>query len=58
MLFVKKKDGSSRLSIDYRELSKLPIKNRYCLPRIDDLFDQLAGLVVYSKVDLSLDILN
>ena len=43
VLFVKKKDGSMRLCIDYRELNKVTIKNRYPLPRIDDLFDQLQG---------------
>ncbi|GJW81031.1 putative reverse transcriptase domain-containing protein [Tanacetum coccineum] len=52
VLFVKKKDGSFRLCIDYRELNKLTINNRYPLPRIDDLFDQLQGLSVYSKIDL------
>ena len=41
VLFVKKKDGSMRLCIDYRELNKITIRNRYPLPRIDDLFDQL-----------------
>ena len=41
VLFVKKKDGSMRLCIDYRELNKVTIRNRYPLPRIDDLFDQL-----------------
>ncbi|GJU11543.1 reverse transcriptase domain-containing protein [Tanacetum coccineum] len=52
ILFVKKKDGSFRLCIDYQELNKLTVKNRYPLPRIDDLFDQLQGSSVYSKIDL------
>ncbi|GJS90494.1 putative reverse transcriptase domain-containing protein [Tanacetum coccineum] len=52
VLFVKKKDGSFRMCINYRELNKLTIKNRYPLPRIDDLFDQLQGSSVYSKIDL------
>nr|GFB91164.1 putative reverse transcriptase domain-containing protein [Tanacetum cinerariifolium] len=52
VLFVKKKDGSFRTCIDYRELNKLTIKNKYPLPRIDDLFDQLQGSSVYSKIDL------
>nr|GFB55641.1 retrotransposon protein, putative, Ty3-gypsy subclass [Tanacetum cinerariifolium] len=47
-----KKDGSFRLCIDYRELNKLTVKNRYPIPRIDDLFDQLQGSSVYSKIDL------
>nr|GEU75863.1 hypothetical protein [Tanacetum cinerariifolium] len=61
VLFVKKKDGSFRMCIDYRELSKLTIKNRYPLPRIDDLFDQLQGSSVYSKIDLRsvfMDLMN
>nr|GEY61133.1 putative reverse transcriptase domain-containing protein [Tanacetum cinerariifolium] len=52
VLFVKKKDGSFRMCINYRELNKLTVKNRYPLPRIDDLFDQLQGSSVYSKIDL------
>ncbi|GJT24382.1 putative reverse transcriptase domain-containing protein [Tanacetum coccineum] len=52
VLFVKKNDESFRICIDYRELNKLTVKNRYPLPRIDDLFDQLQGSSVYSKIDL------
>lgn len=52
VLFVKKKDGTMRLCIDYRELNKVTIKNRYPLPRIDDLFDQLKGARIFSKIDL------
>ncbi|GJU48187.1 putative reverse transcriptase domain-containing protein [Tanacetum coccineum] len=52
ILFVKKKDGSFRMCIDYQELNKLTVKNRYPFPRIDDLFDQLQGSSVYSKIDL------
>ncbi|KAJ9546782.1 hypothetical protein OSB04_019325 [Centaurea solstitialis] len=52
ILFVKKKDGSMRMCIDYRELNKLTMKNRYPLPRIDDLFDQLQGAAWFSKIDL------
>nr|GEX03369.1 hypothetical protein [Tanacetum cinerariifolium] len=52
VLFVKKKDGSFWMCIDYRELNKLTVKNRYPLPRMDDLFDQLQGLSIYSKIDL------
>ena len=52
VLFVKKKEGSLRMCIDCRELNKLTVKNRYPLPRIDDLFDQLQGKTVFSKIDL------
>ncbi|KAA0063859.1 gag protease polyprotein [Cucumis melo var. makuwa] len=52
ILFIKKKDGSMRLCIDYRELNKVTVKNRYPLPRIDHLFDQLQGATVFSKIDL------
>ncbi|GJR08869.1 putative reverse transcriptase domain-containing protein [Tanacetum coccineum] len=52
VLFVKKKDGSFRMCINYHELNKLTVKNRYPFPRIDDLFDQLQGSSVYSKIDL------
>ncbi|KAL0534115.1 hypothetical protein IC582_028396 [Cucumis melo] len=52
VLFVKKKDGSMRLCIDYRELNKVTVKNRYPLPRIDDLFDQLQVATVFSKINL------
>nr|GEX68272.1 putative reverse transcriptase domain-containing protein [Tanacetum cinerariifolium] len=52
VLFVKKKDGSFRMCIDYQELNKLTVKNLYPLPRIYDLFDQLQGASLYSKIDL------
>ncbi|KAI3814190.1 hypothetical protein L1987_18938 [Smallanthus sonchifolius] len=52
VLFVKKKDGSIRMCIDYRELNKRTVRNKYPLPRIDDLFDQLQGASWFSKIDL------
>ncbi|KAG8491072.1 hypothetical protein CXB51_014218 [Gossypium anomalum] len=52
VLFVKKKDGSMRLCVDYWQLNKVTIKNKYPLPRIDDLFDQLKGATWFSKIDL------
>ena len=52
VLFAKKKNKTLRLCIDYRRLNRVTIKNRYPLPRIDDLFDQLRGARVYSKIDL------
>ena len=52
VLFVKKKDGTMRLCIDYRKLNQVTVKNKYPLPRIDDLFDQLLGAQVFSKIDI------
>ena len=51
-MFVKKKDRTTRLCIDYRKLNKITIKNKYPLPRIDDLFNQLQGASIFSKIDL------
>ena len=52
VLFVKKKDGSITMCIDYHQLKKVTIKNKYSLPRIDDLFDQLKGDTIFLKIDL------
>ena len=52
VLFVKKKDGTLRLCIDYRQLNKVTIKNKYHLPWINDLFDQVGGDKIFSKLDL------
>ena len=52
VLFVKKKDGTLSLCIDYRQLNKVTVKNKYPLPMIDDLFDQMRGEKVFSKIDL------
>jgi hypothetical protein len=52
VIFVPKKDGTQRLCMDYRALNEVTIKNKYPLPRIDDLFDQLRGVCVFSKIDL------
>ena len=58
VLFVKKNDRTLRLCIDYRELNKITIKNKYPLSRIDDLFHQLQGAGVFSKIDLRSDIIS
>jgi hypothetical protein len=52
VIFVLKKDGTQRLCVDYRALNEVTVKNKYLLPRIDDLFDQLCGVSVFSKIDL------
>jgi hypothetical protein len=52
VIFVPKKDGTQRLCVDYRVLNEVTIKNMYLPPRIDDLFDQLCGVCVFSKIDL------
>ncbi|WMV58215.1 hypothetical protein MTR67_051600 [Solanum verrucosum] len=52
VLFVKKKDGSIRMCIDYRQLNRVTIRKKYLLPRIDDLFGKLQGALVFSKIDL------
>ena len=55
MLFVKKKDGTLRLCVDYRQLNKMTVKNKYLLPKIGDLFYQLKGESVFSKIDLGFE---
>jgi hypothetical protein len=52
ILFVDKRDGTIRLCVDYRKLNEVTIKNKYPFPKIDDLFDQLNGAKVFSKIDL------
>ena len=52
IIFVKNKKGTLRICIDYRQINKITIKNRYPLPRIDDLFDQIHGATIFSKIDL------
>jgi hypothetical protein len=52
VLFVQKKDGSQRMCVDYRSLNDVTVKNKYPLPRIEDLFDQMRGAMVFSKIDL------
>jgi hypothetical protein len=52
VIFVPKKDGTQRLCLDYRALNEVTIKNKYPLPKIDDMFDQLCGACVFSKIDL------
>jgi hypothetical protein len=54
VIFFPKKDGTQRLCVDYRALNEVTVKNKYPLPRIDDLFDQLCGVCVFSKIDLRL----
>jgi hypothetical protein len=49
---VEKKDGTQRMCVDYRSLNEVTIKNKYPLPRIEDLFDQMKGAIVFSKIDL------
>ena len=52
VLFVRKKDASLRISINYRQLNKVTIKNKYPIPRIDDLFDQILGASHFSRIDI------
>ena len=58
VLFVKKKDGTLRMCIDYRQLNKVTVKNKYPLPRIEDLFDQLKGAVSFRRLTYDLDIIS
>ena len=58
VLFVKKKDCTLRMCIDYRKINMITVKNKYPLPRIEDLFNQLKGASVFSKINLQLDIIN
>jgi hypothetical protein len=58
MIFVLKKDGTQRLCVDYHALNEVTVKNKYPLPIIDDLFDQLRGVCVFSKIDLRWDIIS
>jgi hypothetical protein len=51
MIFVPKKDGTQRMCMDYRALNEVTVKNKYPLPRVDDLFDQLCGAYMFSKID-------
>jgi hypothetical protein len=55
ILYVNKKDGSRRMCVDYKSLNKVTIKNKYLLPRIEDLFDQMTGATIFSKIDLRSD---
>jgi hypothetical protein len=52
VIFIEKKDGTQRMCVDYRALNEVTIKNKYPLPRIEDLFDQLKGARLFSKIDL------
>jgi hypothetical protein len=54
MLFAEKKDGTQRMCVDYRSVNEVTIKNKYPLPGIDDLFNQMKGASVFSKIDLRL----
>jgi hypothetical protein len=58
MIFASKKDRTQRLCVDYRALNEVTVKNKYLLPKIDDLFDQLHGVCVFSKIDIRLGYIN